>query len=110
MNATFRLSISCPSTGTRVLTGLHCLGARPATNAGVTIIMQRIVRQVILLDMFPDLITRPCRKRIELDHLIGIVPFDKFCVGAESRLVAADAGDPGIVVGKELSLRDDLPD
>ena len=43
------------------------------------------------LNMFPDLIVRPCGKRVELDHLIGIIPFHKPGVGAEGRLVTAQS-------------------
>src|SRR5512133_3781000 len=60
--------------------------------------------------MFPDLVTRPGGERIEFDHFVSVVPFDKSRVGTESGLVAANGGDPGIVVGKKLSLRDHLAD
>src|SRR4030095_1355792 len=105
MNATFGLGISSPTAGTRILSGLNSLSACPATNAWVTVIMQRIIWKVVCLDMFPHLIACPCCERIKLDHLIGIIPFDKSGIGAEGGLVTADTGNPGIVVCKKLSLR-----
>ena len=62
------------------------------------------------LDMSPYLIARPCSQWIELDHLIGIIPFDQTGVGTEGGLIPADACDPGVVVCKELSLRDHFAD
>src|SRR6266508_802242 len=110
MNATFCLDVPSPATRTRVLSGFHCFCAGPTTNAWVPVIMQRIVRKIVCMYMLPHLITRPGGKRIELDHLVGIIPFDKPGVRAESCLVTADARDPGIVVGKKLPLRNHLAD
>ncbi len=110
MNATFRLGIARPAAGTWVFTGFHGLCTGPATNAGVTVIMQRIIGEVMGVDMFPHLVACPRGKRIELDHLVGIVPFHKPGIRTEGRLIAADTGDPGVVIGQELTLRNYLTD
>src|SRR6185369_13029181 len=94
MNATLGLDVACPATGTWILPGFDSLGAGPTADARIAIIMQRIVRQVIFLDVFPDLVIGPCRQRVELDHPVGIIPFDQAGICTESRLIAADPGDP----------------
>src|SRR5215475_10323976 len=108
MNAAFGLGFACPATGTRVFSGLYGFGARPAADAGIAVIVEWVVWQVVGVDVFPDLIARPGGQRIEFDHLVGIIPFDESRVCAEGSLVAADAGDPGIVVGEKLSLGNHL--
>src|SRR5688500_19226095 len=60
--------------------------------------------------MCPYLIACPTCKWIQLDHLVGIVPFNERSIRTESCLVAADACDPCIVIGKELTLRNHFAD
>ena len=110
MNSTFGFGIAGPAARTRVLPRFDGFRAGPAADAWITVIMQRVIGQVVRLDMLPYLVTRPLSQRIELDHLVGIIPFDKFCICPECRLVATDAGDPGVVVGEELPLRDHFTD
>lgn len=110
MKAAFCLGGACPATRARVLPAFDGLGAGPAPDAGIAIVVQRVVWQIVRLDVFPDLIAGPGRKRVQLDHLIGVVPLDEPRVSTESRLVAADACDPGAIVGEELPLGNHLAD
>ena len=104
MDSAFGFGFASPATGARVLPGFDRVCARPAADAGITVIVQGVIRQVIYLNVFPDLFACPRRQRIEFCHLVGVIPFDKGSVGAEGGLVAADAGDPGFITGKELPL------
>jgi hypothetical protein len=61
--------------------------------------VQGIIGKIVSVNMLPHLIARPGGKRVELDHLVGVIPLNQPGVGAECRLVAAYAGDPGIVAG-----------
>ena len=48
---------------------LHLLGARPATNAWVTLIMQRIVRHLVFNDEVPDIFFVPTQQRIDFHQI-----------------------------------------
>jgi hypothetical protein len=56
-----------------VLAWLNGTGARGATDAGVTLVVKRVVRDAILADVIPNLFLRPIRQRIDLDDAAMVV-------------------------------------
>src|SRR5258706_13783814 len=102
------LVLAGPAPGARVFALGHRACARPAADAGVTLIVQWVVGQVISADIIPDLLVRPAGQRVQFYQTISLVPFHQAGVPAGFRLVAADGGNPGVLRGKELAQRLDL--
>src|SRR6266571_2511749 len=85
-----------PAPGARVLARLYLARAGPAADAGVVPVVQDVVRDVVGADVVPDLLPGPLRQRVQLHQVEQLVPLHQSGVGAGRRLVAADAGDPGL--------------
>ena len=67
-----------------------------AANARIVEIMQRIVRNIVLADVCPNLIACPVNNWIDFDELELGIPFDFARLRARSGLIAPDRGDPRI--------------
>src|SRR5436305_5848861 len=50
------------------------LGAVGATDRGVALIVERVIREVVLMDVVPDVAFGPVRERVELPELKALVP------------------------------------
>ncbi|MNN79812.1 hypothetical protein D3C81_1964880 [compost metagenome] len=73
-------------------------------------VMQRVIYDIVLTDIVPDILGRPAGDRIELDETELIVVFDFFGICTGWRLIPADSCNPGIILrqnpGKRLYLAD----
>src|SRR5262245_60914458 len=56
-----------PSSGTMVLPGLHGAGAGRTADAGVTTIIERVVRHIVRTDVVPHLVLSPIGQGVDLD-------------------------------------------
>ena len=75
--------------------------ARRAADRGVAAVVERVVRDVALAHVVPDLFLRPLGERVELDdRAVVVVDLDLADVGARRPLVAAQAGDPRVERGQ----------
>src|ERR1700733_12042125 len=92
---------------------LGLVGARPATLAAtarlrarraadrlVALVVQRVVRQVALVDAPPQVLVGPVRKRVVLPPPARLVAFDQLRARARRTLLAADACDPTLRAGQ----------
>ncbi len=72
--------------------------------------MERVVRDLVDVDIRPHALLVPVGERVDLEDLIALRPLDLRRLGSARRLVAADAGDPGVVRLERLHERLDLAD
>src|SRR5258708_28730952 len=78
-------------------------GARAgsAADARVALIVELVVRDVVFLDVVPDLLVRPVDQRVDLGHAaVARVDLDLGQVGPGRRLLAAQPGHPGVEIFK----------
>src|SRR5215471_1353487 len=94
MNSAFQFFLSVPSAAAFVRSGGHAAGAGDAADAGVTVVVERVVRQFVSHDVIPHPRARPGGQWIDLDHAMSRVPFDDADVGARRRLIAPERRDP----------------
>ena len=76
----------------------------------VAAVVQRVVGQPALADVGPAVVVAPVGERVRLPQLVRRVPAELRRVRARRRLVAADAGDPGVEVAERPDQRLDLGD
>src|SRR6266508_3847269 len=110
MNPTLKFVGIRPPTGPFLLVGPRRARAGDAADRAVAGLVQRVVRDVVRLDVAPDLLLAPVRERRDLPDAVTIGALDLAGVGTRGRLVAADAGDPGVVGLERLDERLDLAD
>src|SRR5712692_3612699 len=97
MNPAFVLGGPSPTAGTLVLAVQDCPRARPATDARVSLIVKRIIRNVVLGDERPHIAFRPTQKRIHFGQIEFSIPLDYIGFSAIGGLIAADSTDPGLI-------------
>src|SRR3954470_21592351 len=86
-----------PAAGAARCAGLDRARARSAADRGVALVVERVVRDVALAHVVPDLLLVPLGERIELhDRAVVVVDLDLADVRAARPLVAAQAGDPRV--------------
>src|SRR4051794_37812776 len=106
-----RVHLPPPAAVPRRLAGRNRPGARLAADRGVAPVVQRVVGDIALTDVLPDLLLRPLGERVELDdRAVIVVDLDLADVGAGRPLVAAKAGDPRVERREMLRQRLDLAD
>src|SRR2546423_6968381 len=81
-----------------------------AADRGVAALVEWVVRQVALLDVVPATGVVPVGEGVRLPELVWLVPAPLRRGCARRRLVAAQAGDPGVEVGERVGERGDLAD
>ena len=108
MNSTFKFVGIGPPTRPFLLVGPRRTRARDAADRAIARVVQRVERDLVRLDVAPDLLLAPVRERLDLPDAVTIGALDLAGVGARRRLVAADAGDPGVVGLERLDERLDL--
>src|SRR4051794_23919722 len=77
-------------------------GARGATDRLIAPVVQWMVREIVLVDVGPDVAVGPLRERVELPDAAHLVPLDRLGVRARGRLLAPDPRDPRIRAGERL--------
>src|SRR5439155_21933561 len=85
-------------------------GTGDAADRPVAGLVQRVVRDLVDLDVGPDALLVPVRERMELPDLEAVRPLDLRRLGPARRLVAADARDPRVVGLERREERLDLAD
>src|SRR5258707_292157 len=92
MDAAFGLVLPCPT----ALSPSSGARARHAADRGIPLIVQRIVRQIVIVDVAPEILLGPVGERFDLPDAAPLVALQLRGLGAGVRLLAPDAGDPGI--------------
>src|SRR5919205_543469 len=110
VNAAFELVGAGPPARSLALPRLHGPGARDAPDRRVPGVVQRVVRDLVDLDVGLDALRVPVDERLDLPDAVPLAPLDAPRAGPGRRLLAADAGDPGAVAGERPLERLDLPD
>src|SRR5919206_157175 len=110
VNAAFELVGAGPPACALALTRLHGPRARDAPDRRVPGVVQRVVRDLVDLDVGLDALRVPVDERLDLPDAVPLAPLDPARAGPGRRLLAADAGDPGVVAGERPLERLDLPD
>lgn len=109
MQAAFGFAGAAPAAGTFVgFTFGNSPGAGPATDAGVTLVVQRIVRHVLCENAIPNVFLRKVRQRADLHEIELFIPTDDRGLGPIGTLVAADATHPGVFALGGLAQHFDL--
>src|SRR5579862_9367032 len=65
-----------------------------ASDAGIILIMQRVIRNVALMDIVPDLLRSPIHNGIDFYQPKLCVPFNFLCVRASRSLIATNTRNP----------------
>ena len=66
-----------------------------APNAGVVLLVERIVRDVIRINIRPNLLPGPRSQGIDFHQLKSLIPFYEPSIRSCGRLIASNARDPG---------------
>src|SRR5881392_2105060 len=110
MNAALELVGAGPAACALLLVGCGGPGTGDAADRPVAGLVQRVVRDLVDLDVGPDALLVPVGERVELPDVVAVRPLQLRGPGAARRLVAADPGDPGVVRLERLEQRLDLAD
>src|SRR5690606_15004839 len=70
--------------------------ARPATNARIALVVQRIIRNVVLDNELPNFLLCPIRQRADLYQLKLLIPAHNGSLGPVGTLVAANCARPSV--------------
>ena len=97
-----------PATAAGVIAGGDASRARPAPDAGVVVVDERVDEHAVVGDVGLDLLVAPARERGDLDLALAGVPADHGRDDAVVGLRATEPGRPGVVprqrVGQWLDL------
>src|SRR6188508_1970242 len=93
-----------------LLVGRDGPGAGDAADRTISGLVQRVVGNLVHLDVGPDLLLVPVGERVELPDTVALRPLELRGLGAARRLIAPDARDPGVVGLEGGQQRLDLPD
>src|SRR5437667_5207113 len=110
MDAALELVGAGPPARALFLVGADRSGARNAPERAVADVVQRVVRNLIHLNVRPNTLFVTAGKRMDLPDAVALGPFELRGVGPARRLVAPDPGDPGVVRLERTQQRLDLPD
>src|SRR6266566_5143496 len=110
VNAAFQFVRAGPAAGALLLVGRGRPRAGDAADRAVAGLVQRVVWNLVDLDVGPDALLVPVRQRVELPDPVAVRPLQLRRRRAARRLVAADAGDPGVVRAECLQEGLDLAD
>ena len=96
--------------GPAALAAAAGLRARRAADRLVAGVVQRVVRQVALVDAPPQVLVAPEGERVVLPQPASLVALDQLGVRARRPLLAANARDPALGAGQRAFERGDLGD
>src|SRR2546423_2490281 len=100
VNAAFELLGAGPPARSLALPRLHGPRARDAPDRRVPGVVKRVVRDLVDVDVGLDALRVPVDERLDLPDAVPLAPLDASRAGPGGRLLAADAGDPGVVAGE----------
>src|SRR5437588_8107202 len=110
VDAAFELVGAGPAAGALLLVRRGRPGAGDAADRAVAGLVQRVVGNLVDLDVGPDALLVPVRERVELPDPVAVRPLELRSRRAARRLVAADAGDPAVIRPQRLQQGLDLAD
>src|SRR3954465_12324117 len=110
MDAAFQLVPAGPAAGARLFLGARRPRARDAPDRAEADVVERVVGNLVDRDVGPDALLVPVGQGMQLPGLVPLRPLHLRGGRATRRLVAADAGDPGVVGLERLEQRLDLAD
>ena len=97
-----------PAAAARVVAGRDASGARPAADAGVAVVDERVHQDAVVGDVGVDLLVAPAGQRGDLDLALAGVPADDRRDDAVVGLGATQSGGPGVVLRERVGERLDL--
>src|SRR5213595_2081097 len=97
MDAALELVGAGPAACALLLVGCGRAGAGDAADRPVAGLVQRVVRDLVDLDVGPDALLVPVGERVELPDAVAVRPLQLRRRRAARRLVSADAGDPALI-------------
>src|SRR3954447_26765234 len=110
VDAALELVRAGPASRALVLAAEDGTGARNAADRGVALIVQRVVRDLVDVDVGLHALRVPVDERLNLPDVVALRPLDLLRMRARRGLLATDARHPR-VVGRERALeRLDLAD
>src|SRR5258705_13911525 len=95
MNSAFSLVCAAASSRASVFPDLNRRGAGHAAQRWVALIVERVVGNIMLHDVFPNIFRRPTRERVDLNQTKLRISLDDPCSRARRRLIAPDPRYPG---------------
>src|SRR2546421_5232641 len=98
-----------PAARALLLARAHRPRARDAPDRRIAGVVQRVVRDLVDVDVGLDALRVPVDERLDLPDAVPLAPLDAARTGPRRRLLPADAGDPGVVAGERTLERLDLP-
>src|SRR5688500_17060391 len=98
MNSALGFHTPRPATGTGLFACRYRAGAVGAANTGIALIVQRIIRQIVGMDIGPKHFFGPGGEGGNLDIAMPPILADDGGLTACGGLVAADSGEPRIVI------------
>src|SRR5438034_6685678 len=110
MDAAFELVRARPAAGALLLVRARRAGARDAADRAVAGVVERVVRNLVDLDVGPDPLLVPVGERVHLVNAVALGPLDLRRPRAARRLVPANARDPRVVRSQRGDERLDLAD
>src|SRR6186997_1627247 len=99
-----------PAARAQVSTRFDRLGAMGATDRRVAAIVKRVVREVVLTDVVPNVALGPVREGVQLPEVEALVPAELRGLGTGAGVCPADAGDPAVYGREGAAHRLDLAD
>src|SRR5438105_9551166 len=81
-----------------------------AADRGIALIVKRVVRNLVDIDVGLDALRVPVDDRLHLPDAVALGPLDLLCGRARQSLLTADTGDPGVVRREGTLERFDLAD
>ena len=106
----FFLCPSPPSTCARVLPCQNRSGARNTANAGIPLLVQRVVGEMVLTNVRPHVGAGPRRERIDFHQAESLIAFQHPRTEAIGRLIPPNRRDPRLETGQRRPQRKDLAD
>ncbi len=97
MDAALDLVGTRPAAGALVLAAPHGPRARDAADRRKARVVQRVVRNLVHVDVRLDALRVPVHDGLDLPDAVALRPLDALCICASQRLFATDAGDPGVI-------------
>src|SRR5512133_3469063 len=110
MDAAFELVRPGPPSGTFVLAYEDGARAGNAADRRIARVVQRVVRNLVHVDVRLDALRVPVHDGLDLPDAVALRPLDALCICTRQRLLAADAGNPGVVRRERALERLDLAD
>src|SRR5437588_5120544 len=99
-----------PAACALLLARAHRPRARNAPDRRIAGVVQRVVGDLVHVDVGLDALCAPVDERLDLPDAVALAPLDAPCPLARRRLLAADAGDPSVVALEGALERLDLAD